>query len=57
MIIENEDGVGIRPSFRKKGYAKEAINVLLNFYFSEFGFQKVNANVYGFKGDQLAKIL
>lgn len=48
-----EYGVAIRRAYRKKGYAKEAISILLNFYFSELGFIKANSKVYGFNKNSI----
>jgi RimJ/RimL family protein N-acetyltransferase len=41
-------GLGIGPQHQRKGYAAEAVFLLLRFYFLERRYQKVTANVYGF---------
>lgn len=41
-------GLAIRPEHRRKGYASEAIRLLLRYYFQERRYQKVNAEVYSF---------
>lgn len=41
-------GLAIREEHRKKGYASEAIRILLRYFFGELRYQKVTANVYGF---------
>lgn len=43
-----EYGLGIQGPFRGNGYAKEAIILLLNYYFMELGYQKAEARVYAF---------
>ena len=39
-------GVAVRPEFRRRGYAAEAIQILIRYMFDELGYQKVNATVY-----------
>lgn len=41
-------GINIYREFRRKGYAKEAIHLVLKYYFRELRYQKVNAIVYSF---------
>ena len=41
-------GLGIFREARRRGYASEAIRLLLRFYFNELRYQKVNAGVYAF---------
>jgi len=43
-----EYGVGIAAQPRRKGYAREAITLLLNFFFRELRYQKCNVLVYAF---------
>lgn len=47
-------GIGIIPAARKKGYAQEAIQLLLNYYFNELRYHKVNAGVYAFNESSIA---
>lgn len=46
-------GVGIKNEYRGKGYATEAIKLLLRFYFMELGFQKVETRVYSFNAESI----
>jgi len=41
-------GVAIRAQHQRKGYASEAIMILLRHYFNELRYHKVNATVYSF---------
>ena len=41
-------GVAIIESARRKGYAREAIFLFLNYFFNELRYHKVNAAVYDF---------
>lgn len=41
-------GLGILPAHQRKGYATEAIGLVLRYYFAERRYQKVNAEVYSF---------
>jgi RimJ/RimL family protein N-acetyltransferase len=43
-----EYGLGIFRPFRRRGYASEAVRLLLRFYFDELRYQKANAGVYAF---------
>jgi len=40
-----EIGIAIRPEHQRKGYAREAIALLLRYYFHELRYQKVNAYI------------
>lgn len=42
--------LAIRSAYRRRGYASGAIRLVLRYYFQELGYQKVNAEVYTFKG-------
>lgn len=41
-------GLGIERKYWGKGYAKEAIKIILTYYFLELGYQKVNVCIYAF---------
>lgn len=41
-------GVGVAPQHQRKGYASEAIRLVLNFYFNERRYQKCTTSVYSF---------
>jgi RimJ/RimL family protein N-acetyltransferase len=41
-------GIAIGREYWGKGYAKEAIRILLRYYFEELRYQKVTVNVYAF---------
>lgn len=41
-------GLNIRRGFRRRGYATEAIQLVLRYYFEELGYQKVTVGVYNF---------
>ena len=41
-------GVGVIATHRRKGYASEAIMLLLNYFFRELRYQKVTAHIYSF---------
>lgn len=47
-------GLAIFASARRKGYASDAIMVLLRYFFEELRFQKVTAYVYAFNEASLA---
>ena len=56
IVISNADrkdgcfsyGLGIKEEHRRKGYASEAIILLLNYYFNELRFHKCNLSIYDF---------
>lgn len=41
-------GISIRREHRHRGYATEAIQLLLNYFFGELRYQKVNVCIYAF---------
>lgn len=41
-------GVAIAPTYQRRGYAAEAIRLVLRYFFAEKRYQKVNAEVYSF---------
>lgn len=41
-------GIAIAPEAQRKGYAREAVALVLRYFFSEKRYQKVNAEVYSF---------
>ena len=41
-------GIYIEDRFRGRGFAKEALTILLDYYFNEKGFRKAEAHVYGY---------
>lgn len=41
-------GVSIAPAFRGRGYAAEAVLLLLRYFFDELHYQKVTADVYAY---------
>lgn len=41
-------GVGVLVAHRGKGYASEAVELLLNYFFRELRYQKATAHVYSF---------
>ncbi|MFN8419378.1 MAG: GNAT family protein [Anaerolineae bacterium] len=41
-------GIALLPDHRRKGYAAEAIRLVLNYYFNERRYQKCNVEVFGF---------
>lgn len=47
-------GLGINRPYWRKGYASEAIYLMLRFFFHELGYQKVNAGVFSFNEGSLA---
>lgn len=47
-------GLGIRREHWRKGYATEAIWLVLRFFFHELGYQKANVGVYAFNEASLA---
>ncbi len=46
-------GIGVVPDHWGKGYASEALQLLLHFYFSELGFQKCNGHAYAFNENSI----
>ena len=46
-------GIAVRREHWRKGYASEAIRLVLAYYFRELRYQKVNAQVYSFNGASL----
>lgn len=46
-------GIGIDAGERRRGYAAEATRLVLNHYFAELRYQKVNAGVYSFNDASL----
>lgn len=46
-------GAGIKTEYRGKGYASEAIKLLMRFYFMELRYQKVETRVYSFNEDSI----
>ena len=46
-------GVGIMHTHRRKGYAKEAIQLLLTYFFEELRYQKVTVGVYEHNEDSV----
>ena len=38
--------IDIAPEHKRKGYATEAISMILRYYFEELRYQKVNVNIY-----------
>ena len=49
-----ELGFSIRKKYHRKGYATEAVELVLKFYFFELGFKKVETRVYSFNGESIA---
>lgn len=41
-------GIAIAPAHQRKGYAAEAIRLVLRFFFEEKRYQKVNVEIYSF---------
>ncbi|MBQ6843030.1 MAG: GNAT family N-acetyltransferase [Agathobacter sp.] len=41
-------GIFINPEFQRKGYAKEAMFMIMKFYFNQLRCQKFNASVYSY---------
>lgn len=41
-------GLGVKRQYWGNGYAKDAINMVLQYYFNELRYQKVNVNIYEF---------
>jgi RimJ/RimL family protein N-acetyltransferase len=49
-----EFGFGIFQSHRRRGYASEAVCILLRYYFEELRYEKANSVVYSFNEPSLA---
>ena len=47
-------GLAILPDHQRKGYATEAISLVLRYYFAERRYQKANADVYSFNQPSIA---
>lgn len=47
-------GIAIRPEYQRRGYAREAIRLLLRYYFNERRYQKVVIDVYSFNMASIA---
>lgn len=41
-------GLWIKPEFQRKGYATEALNLVLKFYFEQLGYQKFNSGIVSY---------
>jgi RimJ/RimL family protein N-acetyltransferase len=46
-------GIGIIEQERGKGYAKEAVKILLDYYFNELRYHKVNVTMYAFNKNSI----
>jgi RimJ/RimL family protein N-acetyltransferase len=46
-------GFGVLPAHQRKGYASEAVLLLLRYFFRELGYQKASVHVYGFNEPSL----
>lgn len=46
-------GVGVLAAHQRKGYAREAIALLLNYFFRELRYQKATAHVYSFNAPSI----
>lgn len=49
-----EYGIAIFPEHRRKGYAKNAISLIIKYFFEERRYQKVNAMIYSFNDASIA---
>ncbi|BBH24734.1 SPBc2 prophage-derived uncharacterized N-acetyltransferase YokL [Paenibacillus baekrokdamisoli] len=47
-------GIGIFREHWRKGYASEAVKLLLRYYFEELRYHKVTANIYAFNDSSIA---
>jgi RimJ/RimL family protein N-acetyltransferase len=47
-------GLGIRTEHQRRGYASEAIRIVLRYFFDELRYQKVTAAVYSFNAPSIA---
>ena len=41
-------GIFIKPKFQRKGYAKDALFMIMEFYFNQLRCQKFNVSVYSY---------
>jgi RimJ/RimL family protein N-acetyltransferase len=48
-----EHGIAITREHWGKGYAAEALRLVLSYYFHELGYQKVNAHIYAYNHNSL----
>src|SRR4051812_43522107 len=48
-----EYGIAIRSEHKRRGYASEAILLLLRYYFQELRYQKVTVSVYSFNEESI----
>jgi len=46
-------GIGIFAEHRRRGYASDAVRILLRYYFGELGYQKAHGEVYAFNAPSL----
>lgn len=46
--------VAIRREFQRRGYAAEAVRLVLDYFFNDLRYQKVTAHVYAFNASSLA---
>lgn len=46
-------GLGIRREYWRKGYATEAIQIVLRYFFDELRYQKVNVHIYDFNSGSI----
>lgn len=46
-------GIGVKKKYRGKGYATDAIKVLLRYYFMELGYHKIETRIYSFNKESL----
>ena len=49
-----EYGIAIQRNFWRRGYASEAIKLILKFFFDELRYQKVNVQIYAFNEESIA---
>jgi RimJ/RimL family protein N-acetyltransferase len=47
-------GLAVREEHRRKGYAREAVLLVLRYYFEELGYQKATVEVYDFNTASIA---
>lgn len=46
-------GLGVRPEYQRRGYARGAILLVLRYFFGELRYQKVGATVYSFNAPSI----